>query len=79
MLSPSLWFNAWRCKCSEREKDFPQLGQVQANFFNPGSEFGGAIDLDFSLLESSLPYEIASVDEGPYQVVRLKQVKVEAT
>jgi hypothetical protein len=33
VLLPSLWFNAWRCRCSDLEKDFPQLGKLQPNFF----------------------------------------------
>ena len=33
VLFPSLWFNAWRCKCSDRENDFPQAGNMQQNFF----------------------------------------------
>lgn len=33
VLFPSLWFNAWRCKCSDLENDFPQAGKVQQNFF----------------------------------------------
>jgi hypothetical protein len=28
-----LWFRAWRCRCSDLEKDFPQSGKLQANFF----------------------------------------------
>jgi hypothetical protein len=30
---PSLWFNAWRCRCSDLENDFPQSGKLQQNFF----------------------------------------------
>ena len=33
VLLPSLWFNAWRCKCSDLEKDFPHSGKLQLNFF----------------------------------------------
>lgn len=33
MLLPSLWFSAWRCRCSLREKDLVQPAQLQMNFF----------------------------------------------
>jgi len=33
VLLPSLWFNAWRCKCSDLENDFPQSAKLQLNFF----------------------------------------------
>jgi hypothetical protein len=34
VLLPSLWFNAWRCRCPSQEKDFPQSAKLQLNFFS---------------------------------------------
>ena len=36
---PSLWFRAWRCKCSDRENDLPQDGKLQLNFFFRSAEY----------------------------------------
>lgn len=43
---PSLWFNACRCKCSDLEKDFPQPGWPQLNFFLIPS--GDVLELEFA-------------------------------
>lgn len=34
-----MWFNAWRCRCSDREKDLPQDGKPQLNFFLRSAEY----------------------------------------
>jgi hypothetical protein len=50
VFEPSLWFSAWRCRCSDLEKDFPHLGHEQANFFfGAESEVVEVVDEDRTL------------------------------